>query len=287
MGFLVTTLTLSLFATACVVESSNEDQLSRGTAFDIIKRTIDTDKDGDELNLRCSVEKVTEIIAELSVGCLNYLFEEEDSYEFENESTVMCESCGSTLFSLLQCVDTDPIELELFNILCADDGNGDTCYSLLSGDGIEEADVIEKCQDLTCSDECLSIIKESFSDFGCCLYSLVAANTSATMARDIWSVCGLDVPSLCAPAFDEDEMPSEPETTDGIETTGSNDPEGTTQLPNSDGSSATSGSTESPSVMASDGISGGQRGTATAAAQGMREMSLTLGAIVILASVIN
>ena len=285
MGLLVVTLTISLLATACIVDSSIEDQLSRGTAFDIIKRTVTTDEDSDELNLRCSAEKVTEIIAELSVDCQNYLFEEEGSYEFDEESTVMCKSCGSTLFSLLQCIDTDPIELELFNILCADNGNGDTCYSILSGEGVEEADVVEECRDLTCSDECLSIIKESFSNFGCCLYSLVAANTSATMARDIWSVCGLDVPSLCVPAFDENEMPSELETTDGttVGTTGSSDPEGTT-LPSNDGaSSSTSDSTESPSVVASDGVSGGQRGTAP----GMAEMSFTLGAILFLASVIN
>jgi hypothetical protein len=278
MALSVVTLVLMLFATAFVVESSIKDgikdkfRLSRDIALDIAKRTIPTDRVG-ELNMRCSEEKLDDILVRLSVTCQNYLFQEEDSLEFEEESTLMCDSCGSTLFSLLECVNTDPTELKLFNALCADNENGDTCYSLLSGEGMEEGGVIEKCQDLTCSGECFSVLQESLSDFGCCLYSLVATNTSVTMARNIWSVCGLDLPTECAPAFDE--------ITD--ENTGSDDDDddSTTQLPNGDTSSTTSDST--------DGVMGGQEGsdTATTGAGRVAELSFSLVAALVLVPVIN
>ena len=159
---------------------------------------------GNDFAILCSNERITELLDQLSSGCKSYLTDEDGFYEFEEESTIICQSCGDTLFSFLKCLGTDPADLELFNVLCTGNENGDTCYHLMNGDGIEVEEIVSKCQDMTCSIACRDSLQNSFLQYGCCLYNLIALNTSEDMVHDMWSACGLDEPGLCVPAFNED-----------------------------------------------------------------------------------
>lgn len=181
------------------VSSSNHNKRS---VVSVIER------DNGDVIMMCSDEKITEILSDLSSGCQNYLFDKESSYEFEEESRVLCQSCGVTLYSLLKCFNTSSTNLELYDVLCTENENGDTCYHVMSGDGIEEEDIISKCQDMSCSDACHDSLQNSFQQYGCCLYSLLALNTSMTMVHDMWSACGLEEPGMCNPAFSENKPPS-------------------------------------------------------------------------------
>ena len=130
------------------------------------KRSIPMD---DEAT--CSDARISELFSELSDSCQNYLFEATAQYEFEEESIIICESCGRSLYSILECLDSGPTELELFDVLCTENESGDTCYSLLSGEGVEEDEIFAECGDMACSDECRRKLQESFDEYGCCLYS--------------------------------------------------------------------------------------------------------------------
>ena len=213
------------------------------------KRSIPMD---DEAT--CSDARVSELFSELSDSCQNYLFEATAQYEFEEESIIICESCGRSLYSILECLDSGPTELELFDVLCTENESGDTCYSLLSGEGVEEDEIFAECGDMACSDECRRKLQESFDEYGCCLYSLVSLNESADSARDMWAACGIVEPGMCAPAFgdgpdvtlptlppvDVEELPSE----DDEESVTEDIPSSTTQPPSTETSRETPAKTE-------------------------------------------
>ena len=73
----------------------------------------------------CSDGRISELFSELSESCQNYLFQATAEYEFEEESTIICESCGRPLYSLLECLNSGPTELELFDVLCTENENSD------------------------------------------------------------------------------------------------------------------------------------------------------------------
>ena len=173
---------------------SNRDLVPQKRSAAEMERTENT-------TATCSDDRILQLFSRLSLQCQNYLFEAVTDYDFEAESAVMCQSCGAPLYSILECLDSTPDEMGLFDVLCAENENGDTCYSLLSGNGAEEAEVFAKCGDMNCPDECRRKLQESYADYGCCLYSLVALNDSVDAARDMWRSCGLPEPLTCSGFF--------------------------------------------------------------------------------------
>ena len=210
-----------------------------------------TAEENDPMN--CSQDRIIEMITRLSLPCQNYLFKEEIVHdEFEDESSIICENCGSQLYSLLKCLNTNTNDLELYNVLCTHNENGNKCYELINGKGEEESEIISKCRNMNCSDECRASLEESFSRYGCCLYSLVALNTSMIMVHDMWQACGIEEPGMCSPAFndssslddiiyDDIEATAEPSTT--------NEP---TETPNTDTSPSTTTTTETTETESPD-----------------------------------
>ena len=260
VSLIMVAITIVATADASAVKTSNTpfetimDMLKMGSERFLSsseKRSIPMD-DGAG-GTTCSDGRISELFSELSESCQNYLFQATAEYEFEEESTIICESCGRPLYSLLECLNSGPTELELFDVLCTENENGDNCYSLLSGDGAEEDEIIAECGDMACSDECRRILQESFEEYGCCLYSLVAINGSEAGARDLWAACGITEPGMCAPAFiaspslptlppvDVEESPDddeeEPTTIDEASSS-------TTQPPNTETSHVTPAATE-------------------------------------------
>ena len=260
-----------------IIQLSEQDKRSVSTLTD--------DDDGSTDSVSCRSDRVFELLAGLSIGCQNYLFSADTAYEdFEEESSVICEKCGPQLYSLLQCLDADSSDLEMYDVLCTRNENGDKCYELLSGEGDEEREIIAECHDMTCSDECRENLEESFSRYGCCLYSLVALNTSMTMVHDMWSACGVEEPGMCRPTFSESptdpsattdessDEPTSPPNTESSPTTESTeettqtepsdasdsvDPISTSNTPATDGPSAGTGTTPTDGSLptAADGSS--------------------------------
>ena len=165
------------------------------------KRSIETAENETAVSEVCNETTIIQLFTDLSIECQNFLFEAVTRYEFDAESYIMCESCGSTLYRILQCLDAGSTELELYDLLCTRNENGDTCYRTVSGDATEEAEIFAKCADMACSDECREVLHTSFDSYGCCLYSLVALNRSAAAARDMWAACGLIQPVTCDGPF--------------------------------------------------------------------------------------
>ena len=217
------------------------------------KRSVPMD-DQPVASTTCSDARIGELFSELNDSCQSFLFDA-TQYNFEEESNIMCESCGTTLYSILQCLDAGQTELELFNVLCTENENGDTCYRLVSGEGVEEDEIFAECGDMVCSDECRRKLQESFDEYGCCLYSLVALNGSEAAAHDMWDACDITGPGMCAPAFEEDSNESETPPTlpvdveelpsDDEEKSVTNEtPSSTTLPPNTEASRETSATTE-------------------------------------------
>ena len=225
------------------------------------KRSVSTEDDLAAPETNCNYSSIRQLFSQLSPDCQNFLFDAATQYDFEEESSIMCESCGRTLYSILQCLHSGPTELEMFDVLCTENENGDACYRLVSGEGAEEDEVFAECGDMECSDECRRRLRESFAEYGCCLYSLVALNGSATVARDMWASCGLAEPGMCAPAFrddsgtsdapppsDAEELPTDDEDESATEETSSS----ATSPPNTETSRETPAKTE---ASASDSTS--------------------------------
>ena len=178
-------------------------------AKSVDERAAVTGMQGGAIEMMCTEERITELVDELLQisECQDYLFDDTVFLDFEQESQIICDHCGSTLYTLLQCLGVSPAELNLFDVICTDNENGDKCYQLLSGEGVEEEQVVSQCEDMTCSDACRMELQDSFSQYGCCLYSLVAVNTSMTTVSDIWSACNIPEPDICAPAFNQATEP--------------------------------------------------------------------------------
>ena len=172
------------------------------------KRQSLAEEDNDVV-LMCSDDKISELNASLSIECREYLSDENSTYQFEQEAAILCQSCGQPLCSFLECLNADPTHILLFDTLCSTNENGDLCYDVISGEGVEEEEVIAACSDMCCSEACRSIIDTSDHDLGCCLFSLVALNSTMEMAKDIWNACDVIPPGMCSPAFSLSSAPTE------------------------------------------------------------------------------
>lgn len=256
-----------LFLTLWSAGSTSADRMRDKLSVDRLplpalnKRSATDGEEESGMNTTCSEERIDELMSSLPDDCSYYLFFEVVGYDFEQESEILCNSCGSVLYSLLQCLGTNDKEMELYSTLCTANENGDTCYELLSGEGVEELEIVSKCNDMMCTDECRSSLENSFLQYGCCLYSLVALNTSMTAVHDMWSACGIEEPGMCSPAFSggdptqsttDDGVTSEPpEMTDGTDATTSSDStdtSSTTPQPSSATTGASSTTTEPSSA---------------------------------------
>lgn len=200
------------------------------SSLDNKRSTSDSALERDN-GLLCENEEIIRLFSNLGTICQNFIFNGEAT-DFDEASPILCKRCGQNLYALLKCFNISHRDFALYDVLCATNSNNDTCYSLLTGD---EQDMIAKCKDLNCSDECHDVLSDSFSEHGCCLYSLVAIDTSMSMASDIWSACGLEDPGICDPAFGENVTIPEPTTEEPIEVTvGTTKPPDTTATPSSD-----------------------------------------------------
>lgn len=172
------------------------------------KRELLTEQDENDVTFACSDDKISQLNASLSTECRDYLSDENGTYEFEQEATIICQSCGQPLCSFLECLNADPTHILLFDTLCSTNENGDLCYDVISGEGVEEEELISACSDMTCSAACRNVIDTSDRMLGCCLFSLVALNSTMEMANDIWNACDVNPPGMCLPAFSLSSTPA-------------------------------------------------------------------------------
>ena len=174
----------------------------------VIQKRQSLTEDESDVILMCTDERISELNASLSIECRSYLSDENGTYEFEHEAAILCQSCGQPLCSFLECLNADPTHILLFDTLCSTNENGDLCYDVISGEGVEEEELITACSDMTCSAACRSIIDTSDQKLGCCLFGLVGLNSTMEMAKDIWNSCDVSPPGMCSPAFSLSSTPT-------------------------------------------------------------------------------
>ena len=234
---LFTVMALSYFIELTTAAAHIQERLKISLSS-LNKRAVSDSVAERDNGLFCSEEEVIRLFTNLETICQNFIFNANvEETDFDEAFSILCKQCGDDLYALLKCFDTSLIDFAAYDVLCATNNNNDTCYSLFefTDDGIEAEDIISKCDDLKCSNECRDVLNDTFAEYGCCLYSLVAINTSMSTVNNIWSACGLEEPDICDPAFGESITLPEPTTEEPIEVTvETTKPPDTTLTPSND-----------------------------------------------------
>lgn len=295
MKKVVTTLLFAVMALFCFIElataAAGIQERLKISLSSLGKRAVSDSVPERDDGLLCSEDEIIRLFTNLGTICQNFIFDANlEDIDFDDVSLIFCEECGDNLYAFLRCFDIGLTNFAVYDVLCATNANNDTCHSILNEDGITE-DIIAKCDDLKCSDECRDVLIDTVSEYGCCLYSLVAIDTSMSTVKDIWSACGLEEPDICDPAFGENVTIPETTTEEPIEVTveTTKPPPDTTVTPSNDitlspktdETPTRAGTTESSSPSVSQSVA-----TATVDEQkgkAMGVMSLTLVYLLVIA----